>query len=775
MKRNKTQFIVIVLILAAAFVGMSSLIRPQLVPASAPVTDFSAKRAMEHVSAISQAPHPPGSDEIERVRGYILAELESMGLDAEVQETTIAVHQGTAVIATSIQNIIAKIPGANSSKAILLDAHYDTRAMTPGASDCGSCVATVLETVRALLAGPQLQNDVILLFTDNEEYGGGLGAAAFIEEHPWVDEIGLVLNFEGLGSTGPALLFETGPNSGWAVEDWGQVASHPVGQSWFQEVYGRTPIGTDLNWFSAEGIPGMNFGHWAEGTVYHSMLDNPQTIDPGSLQHHGSNALALTQHFGNRDLDAAQVSSGNSVYFTIFPGTLISYPTTWAILFAILSGLLLMGVALFGIRTRQITIRGALKGSGGFLLSLIVTSGLATGLWMGAAQLHSEYQAMLTFRGMFYNAYFYVYAFAALTVAIAAAILVWLRRKTATMDLVVGALLMFWLLSLTTSILMPGFSYLFTWPLVFCTLALGWALWHIARGGEPSQTVVALTIGALPGVLIFTPSIYVMYHFALAPMIGILAFMIALLLGLLIPQIDLLTHAHKWRLSGIALTICVVFLIAGSLTASFDANQPRPNAVAYLLDSDSGEANWFSAGFLQDDWTQQFFSTEPEHGAVGDLFPIAQRSGFPIMQGDAPKAPLEAPIVEVLGDQIVDGVRTLQLNVSSPRGAEVMMVDVEPYTAVQSAIIDGNRIEALKSERNLWSLTYYAVPKDGIEITLELDPSTPVNLQICDQTWELLPEIVAESKSPILPRTESMMPMPNFDYGTVVVTTLHLD
>ena len=80
MKKTNTQILVILLILSGVLLGMISLARPKLFPASAPVTDFSAERAMEHVSAISQAPHPPGSDEIERVRAYIIAQLEEMGL-----------------------------------------------------------------------------------------------------------------------------------------------------------------------------------------------------------------------------------------------------------------------------------------------------------------------------------------------------------------------------------------------------------------------------------------------------------------------------------------------------------------------------------------------------------------------------------------------------------------------------------------------------------------------------------------------------------------------
>ena len=62
------------------------------------------------------------------------------------------------------------------------------------------------------------------------------------------------------------------------------------------------------------------------------------------------------------------------------------------------------------------------KGWEAFLLSVVASSGLATGIWMGATQLHGEYQAMLTFRGMVYNAHFYLFAFVALAVAIAAAI-----------------------------------------------------------------------------------------------------------------------------------------------------------------------------------------------------------------------------------------------------------------------------------------------------------------------------------------------------------------
>ena len=127
------------------------------------------------------------------------------------------------------------------------------------------------------------------------------------------------------------------------------------------------------------------------------------------------------------------------------------------------------------------------------------------------------------------------------------------------------------------------------------------------------------------------------------------------------------------------------------------------------------------------------------------------------MQGEAPKIALEAPQVDVLSDQIAGGVRILQLHLSSPRGASIIMLDVEPYEAVQAVIFNGKRIESIEFEINAWNLTYYAVPQEGFEITLELDPLQAINLQISDQTWELAPEVLDQLGLVIQPRSKDMM------------------
>jgi len=100
----------------------------------------------------------------------------------------------------------------------MLVAHYDTVSRSPGAADDGAAVAALLETLRALNAGPPLRNDLIVLITDGEE-PGMLGARAFVAEHPWLRDVGVVCNFEARGTRGPSIMFETSSDNGRLIRE----------------------------------------------------------------------------------------------------------------------------------------------------------------------------------------------------------------------------------------------------------------------------------------------------------------------------------------------------------------------------------------------------------------------------------------------------------------------------------------------------------------------------------------------------------------------------
>ena len=152
------------------------------------------------------------------------------------------------------QNILARIKGQGPSgkKALMLCAHYDSVDEGPGRSDNAAGVAVVLETLRALKAGPPLERDVIVLFTDGEE-SGLLGARLFVNEHPWAREIGLALNFDARGNSGPSIMFETSDANGWLISQYAEAVQQPLATSLSMDVYKIMPNDSDMTVFKNGG------------------------------------------------------------------------------------------------------------------------------------------------------------------------------------------------------------------------------------------------------------------------------------------------------------------------------------------------------------------------------------------------------------------------------------------------------------------------------------------------------------------------------------------
>src|SRR2546423_7577229 len=304
---------------------------PDAVSASAPATEFSSARAMNHLQVIAQKPHATGTAEIAEVRTYILQELKAMGLTADVQKATvIRGDPRSSLSGGAVNNIVAQLPGSDDGKAVMLVAHYDTVPMAKGASDDGAGVAALLETARALRAGPTPKSRILFLFTDGEE-AGLLGAKAFMEAHPWAKEVKLLFNFEARGSRGPSIMFETSDDNGWLIEEFAKVAPHPIANSASYDIYKRLPNDTDFTVFKRAGLTGYNFAYMDGSPDYHSPQDSLASIDERSLQHHGSYALALARHFAN--LDFSEGKRGNAVYFNFIGQTLIHYSGNLRLLF----------------------------------------------------------------------------------------------------------------------------------------------------------------------------------------------------------------------------------------------------------------------------------------------------------------------------------------------------------------------------------------------------------------------------------------------------------
>jgi hypothetical protein len=300
--------------------------RPDPLPATAAPRDFSAARALNQVRAISQAPHPAGSVEQRRVRDYLVAELTRLGTAPEVETGFAAIAFGKFHAEGNVENIVARLPGSANTRPVMLAAHYDSVTRGPGASDDASGVAVVLETLRALRAGPTLRNDLIFLITDGEETGL-LGAQVFMRDHPWRNQPGIVLNFEARGTAGNALMFETSAGNEWLIRDLQAAVPQADATSFAYEIYRRMPNNTDLTIFKRGGLAGMNFAFIEHPEFYHTAQDTAANLDRRSLQEQGRYALSLARRFGTEDL--GQRHGGDAVYFPTPITSLIVYPASW--------------------------------------------------------------------------------------------------------------------------------------------------------------------------------------------------------------------------------------------------------------------------------------------------------------------------------------------------------------------------------------------------------------------------------------------------------------
>ena len=335
-------------------------------------TAFSTDRALVHVKQISQKPHAVGFPAHAEVQSYIVSELEKMGLETSLQEGYTPGDWGNLCSAT---NILARIKGTNSGKALMLLTHYDSNPHSSlGASDAGSGIATILEGIRAFLAkNEQHTNDIIILISDAEELGLN-GADLFVKQHPWSKKVGLVLNFEARGSGGPSyVLIETNRGNANLIKEYTKAnPDYSVANSLVYSIYKMLPNDTDLTVFREDGdIEGFNFAFIDDHYDYHTAQDSYDRLDRNSLMHQGSYLMPLLDHFSNADLNDIK-SLNDHVYFNIPLFKLVSYPFEWIWPMFGLATFIFVLLLIYGFRRNSLKISQIVAGFAPALICLVL-------------------------------------------------------------------------------------------------------------------------------------------------------------------------------------------------------------------------------------------------------------------------------------------------------------------------------------------------------------------------------------------------------------------
>lgn len=391
----------------ALLLAVWSVQTPRPADVEAPAGAFSAARALDDVRQIAQRPHPVGSADHARVEAYLTQRMAALGLSPEVHTGPLSegsvrrLARWDILVGPEVEarNLVGVLPGLDrGEKPVLLMAHYDSVAGSPGAADDAAGVAAILETVRALKARGPLRRDVVVLITDAEELGLD-GARAFFGGHPLRDRIGAVVNLEARGGGGRAMMFETGQGNAETVALFADIAGRVDGgvtsNSLAVFVYDLMPNDTDFTLPRDRGLRGLNFAFIGRPAQYHADTSTVAGLDAGSLQHVGSQALESIQALG--DSQTLPRRRQDAVYADVFGRVVLHHaPATGWLILAL--ALVAAGVAAWRVRPDPGDVgRGALDGlwflSTGLVLTHLVR--LLAGPMSSRLSSSADYYALL--------------------------------------------------------------------------------------------------------------------------------------------------------------------------------------------------------------------------------------------------------------------------------------------------------------------------------------------------------------------------------------------
>ncbi|TDE55602.1 M28 family peptidase [Flavobacterium sp. GT3P67] len=724
-----------------------------------PLSEFSTKRALKQVEAISKQPHYVGSKEHEVVANYLVKELNKLGLETSVQEGYTLSDWGNLV---QSKNILARIKGTSNSKALLLLTHYDSapHSYSKGASDAGSGVATILESVRAFLySKTPHKNDIIILFSDAEELGLN-GAALFVTKHHWAKEIGLVLNFEARGSSGPSyMLMETNKGNAGLVKEFAAAkTTFPVSNSLMYSIYKMLPNDTDLTVFREQGnIQGYNFAFIDDHFNYHTAQDDINHLNKNTLAHQGTYLMPLLNYFSNADLNTTQASEDH-VYFTI-PYTFINYPFSWVLPMVVIALALFIFLLFLGRAKRILSFREIGIGFIPFLSSLIGTGLITFFGWKALLILYPQYTDLLN--GFTYNGHAYIAAFVLLALAITLAFYNRFSAKKVTMNHYVAPLFIWIVINGALAFSLQGAGFLII-PVYF-----GLFLFAAFIITQKSRKILSLTF-SIPALIIIAPFIQMFpIGLGLKVLFGS-AVLTVMTFGLLLPVFGAFAKKGIWSL--VFFVLAIGFFAKAHSESGYEYGKAKSNSLLYVYNADTDKANWATYDTNLDSWTKGYLGKNPKEAMALNETPLFSKynSGF-TYAAEAPKKGILKPNIEFLEDRVVGNQRYLKIKISPNRNVNRYDIFANEKMAIHN--FKANGVTTLGQKNSLYQrkgkkiLSYYVVGNIPLEMQFSVNVATVLDMELMESSFDLMTNPLFG----IAKRENWMMPTPFVLNDAVVI------
>ena len=564
------------------WVAILSLLAIQLEqpPAPAPPDSdgFSALRAHLHLEEMAKEIHFMGSPENMEVRDYILEAFAEMGIKTEVYTGYCETQFRNRFKRMAVtENIIATIPGTAPTKSVVVAGHYDSVLSSPGAADDVHAVACMLDIAKQLKKQDH-KNDIVFLITDGEEMGL-LGAKAFVENRP-TDDIGVLLNYEARGNSGPGIFFEWSEGNAWLVQQLKAAAKKPVSNSMAYEVYKALPNDSDFTHFKAAGIQGINHAFIDGFSYYHNPDDTPENINKSSVQHTGDNMYRLVKHFS--ELDLAEIPHDKDASFFNFFGNLIVYSADLDLMLLLFT----MALCLSIITRNRHTLKWKSTVCTTVLMMLVPVLSIAICMFISAmlSKIYPQYDVFYT--GQFYNHKWYIWTSLGIGLLLTYLASTFLKSEENKLEVKVAAGIICLIVAIALYILMPTASYLMILPCLAISLC-----YHLQKftDNEAIKKGMAYFFSMIPLGLWapITVTLYLAFSIKMLFVPALLTFFITLSMMAFFPQ--LIAHKSLYHISALA-------VVGGLLMAHFNsapsAEKPLPSSLYYCYDADSEEAYW---------------------------------------------------------------------------------------------------------------------------------------------------------------------------------------
>ncbi len=290
--------------------------------------DFNAVRAKARWARVlgDQAPHPADSPASDRVRERLVGELRALGLQPVTTDRFACnkLKSSSGVSCARVRNVRVTIGPDGAAPHLLVNSHYDSTPVGPGASDAGMGVASMLEAL-SLLKDRPLRRPVTFLFNEGEELGL-IGARAFVEADPLSQRVDTLINLEARGVTGPVNMFETSVPNASAVWLFKDSVTHPVANSLAVSAYRLLPNATDVNTFAeTKRWLTLNFAPIGNETRYHSPGDDLAAMDPATLQHMGDQLVQVASAVAGQNGVDLRKRIDDRLFMNIGTGWLFTY------------------------------------------------------------------------------------------------------------------------------------------------------------------------------------------------------------------------------------------------------------------------------------------------------------------------------------------------------------------------------------------------------------------------------------------------------------------